>query len=131
MVTAVYSCRDAQGGLVEHREELASPRDLQALFARYPWQNEYLPLERDEAGGGLFFQAGNSKRRASYQFVPFERGLGWLHFEAVLKPGLFGWLGRRAVFVDFDRVSTSEAKHRIRELFDCDIETLFERHRDC
>lgn len=129
VIRASYSYRDGQGDVTGDTEQLGSYRELEALFARYPWEVEAEPLGDDEAGGGLFFRTGDTARFASYQFVPLERDRGWLDFEVVARPGWIKLFGRRAAHVDFGIVSIAEAQHRIRELFDYGIDALYDKHR--
>ena len=100
------------------------------IIDRYPWASELELSDRYGEGGGFYFVAGAPEGiHAAYQFTPVDADRGLLNLELVLKKGWLGMIGRRAKSIDFDAVSTSMAKQKIRELFTDSPEALYEKYR--
>jgi len=87
-------------------------------------------LEELGEGGGFFFTSGDMDGKfASYQFTPVEIDRGLLELQVVSKSGFIGIFGRKSVTMDFELVSISEAKQKIKELFENTIDSLYQKYR--
>ncbi|WP_414932895.1 hypothetical protein [Vibrio europaeus] len=128
IVKVVYDHRVDGQELVIHEKILRQYREVDALIDSYPWKSELRLSEKLGVGGGFHFIHGDEKIYACYQFVPVELDKGFLFLDIVLAPGWLNILGRKALSKDFDTVSTSEAKMKIKELFDYSIASLYDKY---
>ena len=129
-VKVFYQHRENGAELVNHERDLESHREACEIIDNYPWAKELKLLEELGEGGGFFFTSGDMDGKfASYQFTPVEIDRGLLELQVVSKPGFIGIFGRKSVTVDFDLVSISEAKQKIKELFEYTIDSLYQKYR--
>lgn len=116
--------------LVEFSHNDISYADACKVIDNYPWESELKLFERYGEGGGFnFLLSGLEGGYADFQFTPVDHNEGFLGLNIVLKEGLWGILGRKSKSIDFDVVSTSEAKTKIRELFDYPLSSLYDKYK--
>ena len=128
IVKVVYDHRVDGEELVVHEKSLRLYREVDALIVSYPWKSELKLSEQLGVGGGFHFILGDENIYACYQFVPIELDKGFLFLDIVLVPGWLKIFGRKSLSKDFDTVSISEAKMRIKELFDYSIASLYDKY---
>lgn len=130
MVKASYSHRTDGAELVHHNKEVRRHREACDIIDNYPWEAEFKLSEETGEGGGFHFVLGDlNDKHASYQFVPVDLNKGFLMLEVVLKKGTLGIFGKKTVSVDFDAVSASEAKDKLKDLFSHTVESLYEKYK--
>lgn len=128
-VKVSYQRRTDGTELVNYDKTVKSHKELCELIDDYPWASEQALAEELGEGGGFYFLLGDYKNAyASYQLVPMEVDKGLLELEVVIKPGFLNVFGRKAITKHFDIVSTSEAKAKLKDLFDHSIEHLYKRY---
>ena len=130
LVKVFYQHREGGHELVDHEKALKSHREACNIIDNYPWAEELKLFEALEEGGGFFFLLGDlDSQYASFQLTPIEEGVGMLNLEVVYKPGFLGFFGGKSASADFKSVSIPEAKHRIKELFEHSIESLYKKYK--
>jgi len=130
MVKASYSQRSDGEEIVHHEKTLRLHREACEIIDNYPWETELKLGEETGEGGGFYFLLGDENgKHASYQFVPMDIDKGWLMLEVVLKKGTLGIFGKQTATVDFDAVTTFEAKDKIKDLFNHTVESLYAKYK--
>ena len=130
MVEVSYTHRTTGTELVEQRKTVRLHREACEIIDSYPWEAEQKISEETGEGGGLFFWIGDTKdKHASFQFTPIDKDKGWLMLEVVVKKGALGIFGKKAVTVDFDEATISEAKAKIKALFSQTVESLYDQYK--
>ncbi|EAQ67737.1 hypothetical protein MED121_17459 [Marinomonas sp. MED121] len=128
-VRAVYEQRDGGIELVLHEKALNLHKDLCDLIDNYPWQSEMELFEEHGVGGGFQFTLGDEDVYARYDFTPIDMDSVELDFYLVLKSGFLGFIGRKSLIKQYGIISVSEAKEKMKDLFDRPIESLYEKHK--
>lgn len=129
-VKVYYQYRDGGTELINYEKELQSYREAWDVIYYYPWDKELELFEALGEGGGFFFILGDEGGKcASYQLTPIENNSGLLTLDVVSKPATFGLFGGKSASLDFELVSIPEAKNHIKALFECSIDSFYEKYR--
>jgi len=116
--------------LVGFSHEDISYEDACKVIDNYPWESELKLFEKYGEGGGFnFVLSGLDGGYADFQFIPVDLNNGFLDLNIVLKEGLWGIFGRKSKSLDYDVVSISEAKTKLRELFDYSLSSLYDKYK--
>ena len=130
LVKVYYQHREGGHELIDHEKDLKFHREACETIDNYPWAEELKLFEELGEGGGFFFILGDlNAQYASFQFTPVEEDGGLFSVEVVYKPGFLSIFGRKSVSVDFKFVSIPEAKNRVKELFECSVESLYRKYK--
>ena len=129
MIHVSYSHHALGTELVHYEKSAKSHSDACRLIDSYPWLPELELTEKLGEGGGLYFLLGSEKEKyASYQLVPMGPDEGFLLLDIVANRGFLGVFGRKSVSENFDLVTISEAKLKLKELFDYSVDKLYEKY---
>ncbi|MCC4798202.1 hypothetical protein BCT30_00620 [Enterovibrio norvegicus] len=130
MVNVFYSFRGEHSEMQHVEVQTSHYHDAIDLIDKYPWREEVALFEEHGEGGGLFFTVGDEDDKyACFQLVPTEPDKGLLCFWLVLDKGFLGIFGKKTINTPFEEVSISEAKSKIKPLFNYSIEQLYECHK--
>lgn len=131
LVKVIYSHRVGGTELVTHEKEVGFHKELCKIIDDYPWVSEVELAEEPGVSGGFEFLLDDyDGKYAIYYFIPIDTRTGLLDAYIIVKPGFLKTFGRKAVSMSFGEVLIVEAKEKVKELFDCSIEDLYERYSD-
>ncbi|EGU0168809.1 hypothetical protein JFQ74_004740 [Vibrio parahaemolyticus] len=129
IVKVFYDHRVDGEELVVYEKSIRLYREACEVIDQYPWKAEIELTEKLGVGGGFQFILGDERVYACYQFTPIDYDKGFLFFDLVMAPGFLNIFGRKSISKDFDVVSISEAKVKIKELFDYSVASLYEKYK--
>lgn len=130
MIEVSYTHRIDSTELIEHKKSLRLHREACEIIDNYPWETELKLSDETGEGGGFYFWIGDPDgKHASFQYVPVEVDKGFLMLDIVVKKGTLGLFGKKSASVDFDAVTTVEAKDKIKELFNHNVDSLYDKYK--
>ena len=130
MIRVSYQCREEGSELINHEQVATSYQDVCEVVDNFPWVKEAELSEKYGEGGALFFTLGEpGGKHACFQLTPTGIAEALLDLDIVLKTGVLGLFGRRAVNKHFDVLSVEQAKIQLKELFEHSVDSLYAKYQ--